>query len=127
MLVTRQRTLEDILDDPAHRFLPEAVTIDRKRTPFRAEVGARLVEAGFAAIAVEPVRVRTHVSSGDWLPEAEPKVCSVFRVISGEAHARGLTGLRKYIAAHPDDRLLLEESMTLFTGRGPECQTMRAR
>lgn len=118
-LLIRQGTLEQIVDDPAHRFFPEALTLDRKRTPLRAEVIAWLVEAGFTAIAAEPVRRRTHTSPRDWLLEVEPRVCSVFRLMSDEAFARGLARLREHIENHPEDPWLVEESMTLFIGRKP--------
>jgi len=119
VLLIRQGTLEDIIDDPAHRFFPEAVTIDRKRTPFRVEVEAWLAAAGFADIAVEPVRMRTHSSPHEWLPEVEARVCSVFRLMSDEAHARGLARLREHIEKQPDDPWLVGESMILFTARKP--------
>jgi ubiquinone/menaquinone biosynthesis C-methylase UbiE len=119
VLLIRQGTLEDILDDPAHRFFPEAITIDRKRTPFRVEVETWLRQAGFEDITVETVRQRTHNAPEEWLLEAEPRVCSAFRLISDEAHARGLARLREHIREHPDDPWLVEESMTLFTARKP--------
>ena len=119
ILLIRQGTLEQIADDPAHRFFPEAVTVDRKRTPFRVEVEAWLKEAGFEEIQAEVVRMRTHKTPEDWLIEAELRVCSVFRMISEEAHARGLARLREYIASHADDPWLVEESMTLFVARRP--------
>jgi ubiquinone/menaquinone biosynthesis C-methylase UbiE len=118
-LLIRQGTMEDIVDDPAHRFFPEAITIDRKRVPFRAEVEMWLNEAGFTDIHGEAVRQRTHHSPQDWLLEAEPRVCSVFRLMSDDAHARGLARLREYIAAHPDDPWLVEESLSLFCARKP--------
>jgi len=120
MLLVRQGTLEQIMDDPAHRFFPEAVTIDRKRTPLRVEVEMWLTEAGFKDVEAEVVHLRTHNSPEEWLLEAEPRVCSVFRLISDEAHARGLARLREYIRTHPDDPWLVEEPMTLFTARKPE-------
>jgi ubiquinone/menaquinone biosynthesis C-methylase UbiE len=117
VFLIRQGTLEDIVDDPPHRFFPEAVTIDRRRTPFRAEVEHWLAEAGFTAVTAETARLRTHNSADEWLVEAEPRVCSVFRLMSDDGHARGLARLRDYIAAHPDDPWLVEEPMTLFVGR----------
>jgi len=120
VLLVRQGTLEQIVDDPAHRFFPEAVTIDRKRTPFRVEVKTWLTESGFENVTAEPVRMRTHNSPQEWLLEAEPRVCSVFRMISDEAHARGLARLREYIETHPDDPWLVEEEMTLFTATKPK-------
>jgi ubiquinone/menaquinone biosynthesis C-methylase UbiE len=119
VLLVRQGTLGQIADDPAHRFFPEAITVDRKRTPLRAEVDAWLRQAGFADANVEEVRLCTHNSPGAWLLEVEPRVCSVFRLISDEAYARGVAMLREYIKTHPDDPWLVEESMTLFAGRKP--------
>lgn len=118
-LLIRQGTLEQITDDVAHRFFPEALTVDRKRTPLRAEVGIWLEEAGSENVVADPVRMRTHNSPQDWLPEAEHRVCSVFRLISDDAYAHGLARLREYIQKHPDDPWLVEEEMTLFTARRP--------
>lgn len=119
VLLVRQGTLEQIIDDVAHRFFPEALTIDRKRTPLRAEVDNWLTEAGFDHVTAEPIRRPTHKSPHEWLLEAEPRVCSVFRMISDEAHARGLARLREYIDAQPDDPWLVEEELTLFVARRP--------
>jgi ubiquinone/menaquinone biosynthesis C-methylase UbiE len=119
VLLIRQSTLDQIIDDPVHRFFPEALTIDLKRTPLPIEVGNLLAKAGFTDITSESVRKRTHNSPQDWIVEVEPRVCSVLRMISIEAHARGLEKLREYIAAHPDDPWLVEESMTLFVAKRP--------
>jgi ubiquinone/menaquinone biosynthesis C-methylase UbiE len=119
VLLVRQGTLEQIADDTAHRFFPEAITIDRKRTPFRVEVEAWLAEAGFEEIQAEVVRMRTHNSAADTLQEVEFRVCSVFWLISEQALARGLARLRRHVEHHPDDPWLLEESMTLFVARRP--------
>jgi ubiquinone/menaquinone biosynthesis C-methylase UbiE len=121
MLLVRQGTLEDIVDDPAHRFFPEAITVDRKRTPLRAEVKAWLTEAGFERVTAEVARQRMHNSAEEWLLEAEPRVCSVFRLMSDEAYARGLARLREHIQFHPDDPWLVEATMTLFVARRPSC------
>jgi len=114
VLLVRQGTLEQILDDPAHRFFTEAVEADRRRTPRRAEVEASLAAAGFTRVEVEEIRLRTHNRPEEWLVEAESRVCSVFRLVGPEAHARGLARLRDHVREHPDDPWLLEESMTLF-------------
>ena len=47
----------------------------------------------------------------DWL--------NVLGLGANEAHARGLARLREYMASHPDDPWLVEESMTLCVGRKP--------
>jgi len=119
VLLVRQGTLEQIADDPAHRFFPEAITVDRKRTPLRVEVEAWLRQAGFKDVAADLVCQRVNDSAQDWLLEVESRVCSVFRLISDEAYARGLAMLREYIRTHPEDPWLIEQSMTLFVGRKP--------
>ena len=119
VLLVRQGTLEQIADDPAHRFFPEAITVDRKRTPLRSEVEAWLREARFADVQPDVVRQRFQDSPEEWLLEVEPRVVSVLRLIPDEAHARGLARLREYINAHPQDPWLVEHSMTLFVGRKP--------
>jgi len=117
VLLVRQGTLEDIVDDPTHRFSPEAMTVDRKRTPLCAEVKAWLSESGFEGVTAEVVRQRMHDSPQDRLLQAETRVCSVSRLISDEAHARALARLREHIQAHLDDPWLVEETMTLFAAR----------
>jgi ubiquinone/menaquinone biosynthesis C-methylase UbiE len=121
MLLIRQPTLDQVIDDPGHRFFPEAVTIDRKRIPFGVEIEAWLAMAGFESITAESVRMRTQNSPQGWLLEAEHRVCSTFRLMSDEAFAHGLAELRGYIQVHPDDPWLVEDSMTLFSARRPEC------
>jgi ubiquinone/menaquinone biosynthesis C-methylase UbiE len=116
----RQPTLDQIIDDPAHRFFPEAVTIDRQRMPFGAEITDWLKKTGFERVAVEPVRMKTNNSPQDWLLEVKPRVCSTFHLMSDEAFANGLALLREYIVAHPDDPWLMEDSMSLFSAYKPK-------
>jgi len=65
VFLIRQGTLEQIANDPWHRFFPEALTIDRKRTPLRAETEWWLREAGFELIEVEEVRQLTYPDRAD--------------------------------------------------------------
>jgi len=119
VFLIRQGTLEQSINDPVHRFFPEAITIDRQRTPLRVEVENWLREAGFEQVEAEAVRLRVHNSPQEWLLEVEPRVYSVLRMISDEAFARGLARLRAYIETHPDDPWLVENDMTLFAARKP--------
>jgi len=120
VLLIRQGTLDQILDDPAHRFLPEAVTVDRKRTPFWVEVESWLSEAGYDGVAAETVQIPTVNSPEELLAESEARVCSVFRLIPEQAYARGVARLREYIEHHRDDPWLLKDDMTLFVARKPQ-------
>jgi ubiquinone/menaquinone biosynthesis C-methylase UbiE len=119
-LLIRQATLDQVIDDPVHRFFPEVVTIALKRIPLPVEIGKLLAKAGFSDITSEAVRMRTRNNPQDWLPEAEARVRSIRPMISEEALQRGLGELQAYIEAHPDDPWLLEENMTLFVARKPE-------
>lgn len=119
-LLIRQATLDQVIDDPAHRFFPEVVTIALKRIPLPMEIGKLLAKAGFCDIASEAVRMRTRNTPQDCLLEAEARVRSLRPMISEEAMQRGLGELQAHIAAHPDDPWLVEESMTLFVARRPE-------
>jgi ubiquinone/menaquinone biosynthesis C-methylase UbiE len=121
VILVRQGTLEQIVDDPWHRFFPEAVTIDRRRTPFRAEIETWLREAGFMQIEAEEVRQFTYRDLADlnerMLGEVRLRVASVLRLISDAAFARGLAQLEAYVRQHPDDPWLKESLFTLFTAR----------
>jgi ubiquinone/menaquinone biosynthesis C-methylase UbiE len=120
VLLLRQGTLEQILNDPVHHFFPRSIMIDLKRTPLRREVEKWLAAAGFEHIAAEPVRMRTRNSPSELLEEVENRVSSVLRLIPEKAFTRELAVLREYIETNPDDPWLVEESMTLFVVRRPE-------
>jgi ubiquinone/menaquinone biosynthesis C-methylase UbiE len=120
VLMIRQGTLDQIIDDPVHRFFPETVQIELKRTPLPHEVANLLYKAGFTGVEGDMVRMRTHKTADDWLLEVEPRVMSVLRMIPDEAFERGLGPFREYVLSHPDDPWLLEESITLFTAHRPE-------
>jgi len=123
LFLIRQGTLEQIMDDPWHRFFPEAVTLDRKRTPFRAEIEMWLREAGFEQLEVEEVKQETYRSVADlnerMLGEVRLRVVSVLRLISDQAFARGLERLERYLQERPDDPWLRETLFTLFVSRRP--------
>jgi len=131
IFLVRQGTLDQIADDPWHRFFPEALTIDRKRTPLRAEIEWWLREAGFELIEVEEVRQLTYRDRADlgrMLAEVRLRVPSVLRLISDEAFERGRGRLERYVEEHPDDRWLRETLFTLFSARKPAeeaCQGVR--
>jgi SAM-dependent methyltransferase len=120
MLLIRQATLDQVIDDPAHRFFPEVVTIALKRIPLPVEIGKLLGKAGFCDIASEAVRMRTRNTPQDCLLEAEARVRSLRPMISEEAMRRGLGELQAHIEASPEDPWLVEESVSLFTARRPE-------
>jgi ubiquinone/menaquinone biosynthesis C-methylase UbiE len=123
VVLIRQGTLEQIMDDPWHRFFPEALTVDRKRTPLRAEIEMWLREAGFEHVQAEEVKQVTYRDPADlrerMLGEVRLRVASVLRLIDDEAFERGLARIEAYVAEHADDPWLRETLFTLFSARRP--------
>ncbi len=117
VFLIRQGTLEDILRDPMHRFFPEVVTIDRKRTPFRSEIEWWLGEAGFEQVQVETLKQHSYSSNMRLLEEVEKRVCSALRMIDDEAFAAGLDRLKAYLRRPADDATIRDAFFTLFTAR----------
>ncbi len=120
VLLVRQGTLEDILRDPMHRFFPEVVTIDRRRTPFRSEIEWWLGKAGFDPVEVETLKQHTYSSNMRLLEEIEKRVASAMRMIDDEAFAAGLDRLKAYLRRPADDPSIRDSLFTLFTARKPE-------
>jgi ubiquinone/menaquinone biosynthesis C-methylase UbiE len=120
VFLVRQGTLEDILRDPMHRFFPEAVTIDRKRTPFRSEIERWLDEAGFNPVKVETFKQHTYSSNMRLLEEIEKRVCSALRIIGDEAFAAGLARFKAYLRRPADDPSLRDSFFTVFIATRPE-------
>ncbi len=117
--LVRQGTLEDILRDPMHRFFPEAVTIDRKRTPFRSEIERWLYDAGFAEVNVESFKQHTYSSNMRLLDEIEKRVCSALRIIDDETFKVGLDKFKAYLRRPADDPTIRDSFFTLFVARKP--------
>ncbi len=88
-LLIRQPTMDEAGENAVHRFFPETLTIDRKRTPFRAEIEAWLSKAGFVDIETE-LRVQISYPQVDrLLTQLRLRVPSALRMISDEAFASG--------------------------------------
>jgi ubiquinone/menaquinone biosynthesis C-methylase UbiE len=119
VFLIRQGTLEDILTDPMHRFFPETVTIDRKRTPFRAEIELWLHEAGFDPVRVETFKQHTYATNMRLLEEFQLRVCSALRVIDEAAYKAGMERLTAHLRRHVDDPSVRDSLFTLFTARKP--------
>jgi ubiquinone/menaquinone biosynthesis C-methylase UbiE len=123
VFLIRQGTLEDILRDPMHRFFPEVVTIDRKRTPFRSEIERWLGEAGFNPVRVETFKQHTYSSNMRLLEEVEKRVSSALRMIGDEAFGAGLARFKAYLRRPADDPSLRDSYFTLFIATKPRGTT----
>jgi SAM-dependent methyltransferase len=119
LLLLRQGTLEEIVDDVVHRFCPEAVTVDRRRTPFRIEITRWLEAAGFVEVEAEQVAHTVYETHGPVLEEFRLRVPSVLHLVPDEAWRRALARAEEYVAQHPDDPWLRQGKMTLFRARKP--------
>ena len=117
VLLLRQGTLEEIVDDVVHRFCPEAVTVDRVRTPFRAEITRWLEGAGFAEVVAEGVSHTVYETHAPVLEEFRLRVPSVLHRVSDEAWQQALGRAEAYVAQHPEDPWLRHGRMTLFVAR----------
>lgn len=120
ILLVRQPTLEQLGGDPIHRFFPESLAIERRRTPLRREIEFWLEEAGFTSILVKPVRMRCYHSLDAWYEEIRLRVASILRLLSDDVFQRGLERCQQYVREHPDNIAFLEnDEMTLFVARKP--------
>lgn len=120
VFLIRQGTLEQILSDPLHRFFPEAVTVDRKRTPFRIEIESWLAQAGFDPVRVETFKQHTYATNMRMLEEFQKRVCSALRMIDEDAYKAGMARLTEHLRRHIDDSSVRDSLFTLFVARKPE-------
>ena len=119
VFLIRQGTLEQILNDAAHRFFPETVSIDLARTPLRCQIEGWLRRAGFEEVRAELVRQTSYPSNERLLTELRLRVCSALRMISDEAFELGLRRAEEYMREHPEDESLRQDLFTLFSARRP--------
>lgn len=119
IFLIRQGTLGQILDDRVHRFFPETVTIDRRRTPLKSEVEFWLRKAGFDPVEAEELKQYTYSSDMRMLKEIELRVSSVLRLISDEDFEAGLARLKAHMKRPAGDTSLRYDLFTLFTARKP--------
>jgi len=116
-ILNRYGAIEDIRDDPEHRFFPETIELDEVRTPTAEQVEKWFRTAGFNDVSSETVVQQTCRSAEERLRKAELKSISVLTLISQSAFEQGLETLRKYISDNPNDPWLLMDRITLTIGR----------
>jgi ubiquinone/menaquinone biosynthesis C-methylase UbiE len=120
VVLVRQGTLEQILNDVSHRFFPETVSIDLARTPLRSQVEGWLGRAGFEDVQAELVKQTSYPSNDRLLSALRLRVCSALRMISDEAFEAGLRRVEEYVEEHPDDESIRQDLFTLFSARKPD-------
>jgi len=116
-ILNRYGAIEDIRDDPEHRFFPGTIELDEARTPTVEQVEKWFRTAGFYDISSETIVQQTYRSAEERLRKAESKSISVLTLIRQSAFKQGLQTLRKSISDNPNDPWLLIDKITLTTGK----------
>jgi len=116
-ILNRYGAIENIRDDPEHRFFPEAVELDEARIPTIKQVEKWFRDAGFNDVSSETIAQQTYRSAEEILRKAELKSTSVLTLISQPAFEYGLKALREYISSNPNDPWLFMDKLTLTTGK----------
>jgi len=117
VLLIRQGTLEQILNDAMHRFFPETVGVDLARTPLRIQIEQWLAQAGFDQVEVDLIKQQSAASNEQVLAELQLRVCSALRLISDDAFYSGLRRAEAFVREHPEDDSLTWDLFTLFVAR----------
>ncbi len=116
-ILNRYGAIENIRDDPEHRFFPEAVELDEARIPTTKQVEKWFRAAGFNDVSSETIAQQTYRSAEEILRKAELKSTSVLTLISQPAFEHGLKALREYISSNPNDPWLFMDKLTLTSGK----------
>jgi len=117
VILNRYGAIEHILDDPEHRFFPEAIELDKTRTPSVEQVEKWFRTAGFKNVSSETIVQQTYGAGQERLREVGLKSTSILTLISQSAFEEGLEDLGKYVSNNPNDPWLLIDRITLTTGK----------
>ncbi len=116
ILLDRYGAIEDIHDDPEHRFFPRIIELDRARTPTVEQVEKWFGTAGFKRVSSETIEQRTFSYVEERVKKAELRHTSALTLISQSDFKQGLEALREYVSDNPDDPWLLNDRITLTIG-----------
>ena len=117
VVLNRYGAIENIRDDPEHRFFPETVEIDEARIPSTQQVQDWFTDAGFKEISSETIYQHTYESVKEILDRMTLKPTSVLTLISQSAFEQGLERLQRYLSSNPNDPWLYQDRLTLSVGR----------
>ena len=123
VILNRYGPMEDIRDDPEHRFFLGSVEIDESRTPTVDQVEEWFETAGFNEISTEVIAQQTYRSAEERLRNAGLGCTSVLTLVDQSAFEEGLEAFRRYISDNPNDPWLLMDKIALTTGRKTEAQS----
>ena len=117
MILNRHGPMEDIRDDPEHRFFPGSVEIDEARTPMVEQIEEWFEVAGFNEISTEVIAQQTYKSAEERLGNAGRRCTSVLSLVDQSAFEEGLEAFRLYVSDNPNDPWLLKDKIALTAGR----------
>ena len=115
-MLIRYGAINQIRNDVEHTFFPQAVDIDKSRTPTQNLTEKWLVNAGFTKISSEEVIQQTYRTGTTHLNAARVRNTSVLSMISEESFQIGIHRLAEYVDKHPKDDWLLFDKMTFTIG-----------
>lgn len=116
LLINQYGALEDILCDPDHKFFPDAVEVDVRRTPARLQLEYLFSSIGLSQVNSEKATYKLCGTAQERVDLVAEKYISVFHLINEMSFQRGLKELRAYAAANSFDPWLRELKITTTTG-----------
>ena len=120
VLINRYGAIEDIIIDPEHYFFPQAIELDRVRTPSKKQVEKWFKQAGFININSSTSVQRYYKSPRNRLKRIKQKYTSVLTLISKTSFQQGLAKIEKHLLKHPHERRFLIDKITLTNALVPK-------
>lgn len=116
LLINHYGALEDIINDPDHKFFGEAIDFDVRRVPARIQMEYLFKTALLKDVQSQKKTFKLCNNSQERLKLVENKYVSVLHMVSEISYQRGLKEMRKYAAANQFDPWLRELTVTTTFG-----------
>jgi 2-polyprenyl-3-methyl-5-hydroxy-6-metoxy-1,4-benzoquinol methylase len=117
VLLNRYGAIEDILDDPDHRFFPEVTAIDKLRTPSKIQMENWFRNAGFVDVSSSTMSQQTFIDPEQRIKAIQERHISALWMISDSAFEAGFSKARRHVESNSCDRSLLVDRITFTSGR----------
>ena len=115
-VLIRYGAMEQIADDPEHKFFPGVTEIDESRTPSVNQVEKWLTVVGFTQVKSTKVVQKSYNDARSHYDATSHKGNSVLNMITPEQFSEGLKRFDEYIGEYPDDPWLVTDLLTLTVG-----------
>jgi SAM-dependent methyltransferase len=116
VILNRYGPMEDIRDDPEHRFFSGSVDIDEARTPTVKQVEEWFRVARFNDISTEVIAQQTYGTAEERLRNAGLRCTSVLTLVDEFVFEKGLESFRRYVLDNRNDPWLLMDKIALTAG-----------